>query len=120
MGKLFNSDEYPLADIILNTQFMSGHNFKDDYKLLDLIYNECVYVVIENISDKREIEYFDYTLKFDKFGDKIKIIPNNMLTALWFINIFPKNGKDVLIKKTYTTISGTYKFDGRSKTLKLI
>ena len=120
MGSEFNDTDNPLSAIILNTQYISGESFKNNEDLLDMVHNECVYHVMENIRNKSEIEYFDYTLKFDKFGDKIEIVPHNILTALWFVNIYPKNGMDVMEKNIYTSMNGIYKFDRRRNTLKLI
>ena len=120
MGSEFNDQENPLAAIILNTQYISGESFKDNNELHDMIYNECVFHVMENIKNQNDIEYFDFLLKFDKFGDKIEVVPKNILTALWFVNVYPKNGSDVIKNNKYTSIQGTYQFNRRNKTLKLI
>lgn len=117
-GSLFkNEEDYPLGLIILATIYYTGDTAKKDKMIQNMMYNECVEYLMYHMPNTNDIQYFDYDLKFDKFGDKIEIKPKNILSALWFINIFPENTKKVLKEKKYVTFEGTYTFNDRTKKL---
>ena len=82
------------------------------------IEENCRNMIYYSISDKKFLNYFDFDIKIDKFGDSLEIIANNVVTALWFINEWPFEPDYIMKKNIYLTDDGYYKFDGRTKKLK--
>lgn len=74
-------------------------------------------IIYFDLEDKKTINYFDFDIKIDKFGDSLEIKANNIVTALWFIGEFPYEPDFIMKKKVYLTDYGFYKYDGRTKKL---
>lgn len=108
----FNS----LGDIFENYLIL---NFKNK-RVLDAIDNECLIYLNFMVNNEKELDYFDYDLNIDKEGTKIEIKANNIITALWFIGIFPeKNIKKLNEDNFYVENDVVYKYLPKSKILKI-
>jgi hypothetical protein len=106
----------PLVDVILLGIMLYNKKFSGD-QLKNFLMQLCkdkLYLLLEN---KNDINYFDFDIKIDKFGDCFEIKAKNIVSALWFIGEFPFDPPYIMETKTYLTNTGYYKFDGRTKKL---
>lgn len=74
-------------------------------------------IIFFELENKNHINYLNFDLKFDKFGDSLEIKAKNIVTALWFINEWPYEPDYIMQTKKYLTDTGHYRFDGRTKKL---
>lgn len=116
MAEQFEPHEYPLQYIVLEYAKIHDEDIKKP-QILAQLYNEIVTYLSYVLYEPTDIKYLDYDLKFNKFGDEITIKANNILTALWFVNVFPENTKDVHDSGKYRTHKGTYFLNKRTKKL---
>lgn len=113
-GMWFTTNYYEsLGDIWTKFSFL---NLKDEI-VIDLIDDES-FIFLSAIIKEEDMEYFSYDLKYDKSGDMVTILPDNILCALWFIGIFPKNTKTVLKENRFENQNIIYTFDTKSHKLK--
>jgi hypothetical protein len=117
MANLYDSQQYPLMDIIL-TNMMYTKNNLCDMGMKRHIYTACVSRLLTLLYDQTQVRYLDFDLKCDKSGDFVEIISNNIITALWFCGIFPYNVEDVILKNKYHLEDGYYSFSEKTKKLK--
>lgn len=117
MAERFEFYDNPLASVILGVMMKTDEYDLPKKVIEKLIYEECYSVVNMNYDTINHVDLFDFNIKFDKSGDAVKIIPNNMTTALWFINIYPSNPKDVNRKKKFKDVNGEYVFRNNKLTL---
>jgi hypothetical protein len=112
----FNVTYYKsLGDIYTKYGYL---NLKDDV-MIDLIDDECNIFLSNKLRYNREdMRYFSYNLKYDKSGDMITIMADNILCALWFIGVFPTNNKRVLKENRFENRNFIYTFDKISCKLK--
>jgi hypothetical protein len=104
-----------LGDIYAKYSFL---NLKDDV-VIDLIDDECYRFLSGKLHNvDRDIEHFSYDLKQDKTGHYTQILPDNILCALWFIGIFPKDTQKVLEQNRFENLNFIYTFDKKSRKLK--
>ncbi len=104
-----------LGDVWTKYSFL---NLKDDI-VVDLIDDECHLFLSSVLHDvEREMRYFSYDVKQDKTGHLTVILPDNILCALWFIGIFPKNTEKVLQQNRFENTEFIYTFDKSSHKLK--
>jgi hypothetical protein len=88
MSELFNFTEYPMIFILNEYWRVYGKKIKKEeiqYKLFTDL-SEYISQAFDNDSEKK---YLDYELKIDGKAECIEIMPNNMVTALWFMDIYP-------------------------------
>lgn len=88
--------------------------------VIDLIDNACIDYLSSILLNKGDLRYFSYDLKYDKSGDKITILPDNILCALWFIGEFPPFTQKVLKENHFENKNFIYTFDENSCKLKKI
>lgn len=99
-----------LMEILLLEEF----NFKNYSELY-----EIVWYILEssNFIDNNYLHYLDFDVEVDSEGTDIKIIGNNIVTSLWFSNIFPEDPDDCYIKGEYQTKNKKYKYNPIEKSL---
>lgn len=113
-GMWFNVNYYEsLGDIYTKYSFL---NLTDDL-VTDLIDDECYRFLLSKVR-KDQTNYFAYDLEHDKTGHKTTIKPSNIICALWFIGIFPKNIEEVFQKNRFENQKFIYTFDEKSCKLK--
>jgi len=115
MGVRHYSGDNQIIDICL-TALALAHRL-DDKQIKKFMYDNVRNLVFFELDDKNHINYLDFDVKIDKFGDCLEIKANNIVTALWFINEWPYDPDYIMKKKKYLTHTGYYKFDGRTKKL---
>lgn len=59
----------------------------------------------------RDIRSFSYDIRYDRKGDKVTILPENILCALWFVGEFPRDCPKVLRENRFETNEFIYTFD---------
>lgn len=84
----------------------------EDIKLLitHFLYEKKL-VDIENLLE------LDFKVESDDDGNYFRVVSNNMVTALWFSGIFPKNIVEVNKKNFYFYKNKKYVFNPQKKTL---
>lgn len=110
--------EYVLADIILAKMLFHGSEVKKQY-MQEGIRAECFSYLNMKLNNNQYLNHFDYSLDIDKFGNKVEIVPENIITALWFIGIFPLHINVVLKENTYYYKGFKYTFNKKTKKLKM-
>lgn len=120
MAELYNFTEYPMIYIIDQIWTMHGKNIKKK-EIKSKIYSEYCLFLNYLIEKDDDLKYLDYELKIDKLAECIEIRPENIVAALWFINIFPIDCDFVYKNNKCVSDDGiTYTFDNRTKKLKWI
>ncbi len=111
----FNVNYYEsLGDIYTKYSFLNLQN----NQVTNLIDAECIKFLQSKIFSTDELNYFSYDLKYDKSGDMITIIADNIVCALWFIGIFPLNTSQVLHENRFENKEFIYTFDKKTCKLK--
>jgi len=103
-----------LGDIYAKYSFL---NLKNN-DAIDMIDNECIDFLSTKLMNRNDLTHFSYDLRYDKTGEKITILPDNILCALWFIGEFPMNTKKVLERNIFENTKFIYTFDTKSCKLK--
>lgn len=85
-----NLNESPLQYIIFKYWYRFGKKIKKQ-KIQNIIYGEIENYVIQMLQNQNHIEYLSYELIIDKEVKSIKIKCFNIVSALWFIDIYPIN-----------------------------
>lgn len=86
-----------------------------DEVMINIVDDECFRFLSKIlINSKQDIYYFSYDLKYDKIGDMITILPENIICALWFIGIFPKNVRKILEENRFENQNFIYTFDKKN------
>jgi hypothetical protein len=97
-----NKENY-LRDLLVKNLFFSGYII--DENLLNATVQSCAEFIqyfYNNFNIDIDIAKFvDFSLKVDKERVKVSLICNNLLTALWFTNLYPKDFLDVISKNYY-------------------
>lgn len=89
-AKLANLEKYFINKCFLYLNQIN-FNYKSD-DAFDLIKNMFVVVLIKNYGVKHDdIRYLMFDLVVDDIGDWIEFKPLNIITALWFNGLIPKN-----------------------------
>lgn len=116
MAKKIELEDYPLQYIITEYWEAHGKSIKK-VKIQDKIYGDIVKYLSYVVENYEDLRYLDYTLKFDKLAESIEIKADNIITALWFINIFPHNVDGVARSNKFILGDGVYKFNKKTKKL---
>ena len=116
MATRYRRGDNDLLDISLMAITTMGGKLTDK-KIKHFIQEQSRNIIFFGLDNKNNINYFDFDIKIDKFGDSLEIKANNFVTALWFIGEFPYEPDFIMKNKTYLTDTGYYKFDGRTKKL---
>lgn len=110
-----NINPNPIRDII-NEILIKNLTNKDIDDVLNIIIEQIALF----LKDVYEIEiqkpiivenYLDFEIKTDKQGNKIKLLPKNLVTALWFFSLFPFDVQEVNITQKYIFDKKKYFFD---------
>ncbi len=101
------------------TDFMENLLLSDfDFKNAGELY-ETVWYILEatNLVNKNHIHYLDFDVEFGENENDIRIVGNNIVTSLWFSNIYPDNPDDCYISGIYESDKYVYRYDASEKKL---
>ena len=68
------------------------------------------------LEEENDIVYLDFSIKRDKFGS-FNVVANNIVTALWFTGVIPRDTNDVLKKNKFVFDDVEYTFNKKTKVL---
>lgn len=93
-------------------------DLKSDY-IINMIDTECSnFLSMRLFNFNRDILNFSYDIRYDKSGDKVTIVADNILCALWFIGVFPRDCPTTLLENRFESKEFIYTFDENTCKLK--
>jgi len=114
-GVWFATNYYEsLSDIYIKYGFL---DWKEDV-VTDLIDDESILFLSRKKYGNKDLQYFSYDLKHDKGGYMTTVVPDNIICALWFIGVFPKDTFQVFKENRFENTKFIYTFDKKSCKLK--
>jgi len=101
--------DFFIQNIIDDIDISKKKNFED------IQYNLSMFIqhFLENEND---VVYLNFSIKKDKFGG-FNVVANNIITALWFSGIVPRDTDSVLNKNTLVYDNLEYRFNNKTKIL---
>lgn len=110
------------SDIIKYYLLVPHINLFED-RAKEALFADMVYFLIEKGYNSQEVADLNYSIKLSKSGDIIEVRANNLITALWFSDVYPEqlpNPKQhsVVIENigyTFNPKRGTLKKDNNGK-----
>jgi hypothetical protein len=109
-----NVRESPIRDFLFQLMILDYDISNDD--LYDSIFENIVFILEQMGISSELIVYLEYKIKRIK-GEYIKIIPENIITALWFSGILPYDCDSVFDKNEIKYDNKIYKFNRKTKKL---
>ena len=107
MENTINFENNPLGMTVLNMMMLMNNKVNTN-PTKNLIFSKCREILNEVLYNPNQINYLDFTVTFDSIGDKCVIIPNNMVTALWFCGVFPFDVEQVMRENIFYVEEGYY------------
>ena len=101
--------DFFIENLLNDVDISKKKNFEDIQKNLSLF-------IEQYLDEENDIVYLDFSIKKDKF-DGFKIIPNNIITALWFSGIIPTDTNGVLKANKFVFDDKQYTFNKKTKVL---
>lgn len=93
---------------------LADFNFKDVPEL----YEQMIYLLqLWGYVNEKHLFYLDFDVNFGVDENDIKIISNNIITALWFSGVFPPDVETVNQENIYKTNKIVYVFKEKKKKL---
>lgn len=108
------SELNPIEYIIFEYWKVHEKNIKKE-KILDELYKDIEVFIGFGLEREEDINYLDYTLKIDNKAEMIEIIPFNLISGLWLLNIFPINIEYVIKNNIYYIEGGNYTYNKKTK-----
>ena len=114
MATTYIWDINPIQDILMkmllsNVDISLGEEKQE-------IYNIFTYLLENFLKNKNDLIYLDFDIK--KRKNFYKLIPNNLLSGLWFLGYFPDNPNQIIQKNEFTFDNKKYSFNNKTKILK--
>ena len=102
-----------ISDFIENL-LLNDFDFKNHSELYNI-----VWYILESggLIKKDHLEYLDFDVYVSDDDGEIRIVGNNIVTSLWFSNIFPVNPDECYIKNTYEDDKNFYSYNKNEKKL---
>ena len=107
---------YLIQELILSEQTWSEEFF-------DRVNENCIDIIIDvyNQLYNKEIDvnkYYNMTLDYKDYGDDMKVICNNPVSALWFSGVFPPDNLDkIMLLNKFVNNKKIYTFNKKTKKL---
>jgi len=115
MGSKEALGKNPLQDFLI-TLIISGVDISDmSYK--QSIENECKNYLEMCLINPKDVVFLDFEIKASKSNTHLKVVSNNILTALWFSGIVPANSLEILANNRHYYDGSVYKFNEKTKVL---
>ena len=116
MASRYKWNENPINDFFLQN-IMNDVDISKK-KNYDNIHDGLTTFLEYFLEEENDIVYLDFSIKKDKFGS-FNVVANNIVTALWFTGVVPRDTNDVLKKNKFVFDDVEYTFNKRSKLLKI-
>ena len=116
MASKYKWNENPINDFFLQN-IMNDVDISKK-KNYDNIHDGLTAFLEYFLEEENDIVYLDFSIKRDKFGS-FNVVANNIVTALWFTGVIPRDTNDVLKKNKFVFDDVEYTFNKRSKLLKI-
>ena len=114
MGTLYKWNENPLRDFLFRI-ILLGDDITDK-KIKEDIDDNINFLLSSMGVNERDLHYLDFELK-KGYNDTVRVIPKNVISALWFISILPNNCNSVNKKNSIIFYGKQYKFNKKTKRL---
>ena len=114
MANKYEWDKNPISDFFLQNLINDIDISKK--KNFDDIRENLSSFIEYFLEEENDIVYLDFSIKKDKFGG-FNIVANNIVTALWFSGIIPRDTNDVLNKNKFEFDNKKYTFNKKTKVL---
>jgi hypothetical protein len=114
-------EENILRNILLHELFLSEEKYSNYF--FDKLHEYCIDLIIDiyKTAYDKEIDvnkYYDMDIIFDNSGDSIKIVCYNIISALFFSNIFPPDNLDkIMLLNKFEFNKKIYTFNKKTKKL---
>lgn len=115
MAEVYKFDRNPFSDYLVSAIIM-GYDISDDESMNE-IYSAFGGMISTYHGNVNELRYLDFDIvNKDKY---FRVMPKNILTALWFVGIFPRDSKKVMDENTFTIDGEKFTFNKKTKRLKI-
>jgi hypothetical protein len=114
MGEMYEWGNNPIKDFLF--QLLMYNNDISSDELMSGIVDNILYMLKAMGIEENCIAHLDFEIKQKKKG-YFKVVPYNMLTAMWFSGFFIKNCGLVLENNSITLDGIQYKFNKKTKKL---
>lgn len=115
MAEVYRFNLNPFSDYLISA-IIIGYDISDDESVNE-IYSTFGEMISNYLSNKSDIRYLDFDIQ--NKDDYFRVMPENILTALWFVGIFPHDSKKVIEENTFTIDDEKYTYNKRLKRLKV-
>lgn len=109
-----NVNESPIRDFLFQMMLLDYDITHKEMK--DSIYDTIIYMLDYLGVESNFISYLDYDIKKVK-NEHIKVVSENIITALWFIGILPQDCDSVYENNLLEYDGKLYKFNKKTKKL---
>lgn len=117
MAEKYVMGKNPIRDYLFNLMTM-GADISDE-NMGDSVYNSIIYILEHTGVPEQDLKYLDFSIVRER-DEYYKVIPENIVTALWFSFKFPINC-DITYNNNKTNINGIeYTFNNNKLTWKKI
>ena len=113
MAELYRYGRNLIQDLLFNIIIITEDKFE---KQIDKITNSIDSFIYEIVNDDHDFKFLDYEIEIYNHY-YIKIISNNIITALWFSGIKPDNCNDVYRENSLKLDDKIYSFNKKKKKL---
>ena len=114
MGDNYPFGENVLRDFLFQLQLLGNDISADEFQ--EGIEDNTKYILSGMGVHHIDLQYLDF--KFKKYGEgHIRVMPNNIVSALWFIGVFPENCETAFLTNSVIHGGLRYKFNRKTKRL---
>lgn len=114
MDGVYLFQKNPIQDYFM-TLMMNGADLSDE-SMIDDVYDTTAHILQHMGVEDEDLEYLDFNVKRVK-GNYYKIVPNNIVCALWLSFKFPFNIYHAYDTNTVKFDDIEYKFNNKTKKL---
>lgn len=114
MGDNYVFGENVLRDFLMQLQLLGNDISSQDFQ--EGIEENTKYILMNMGVHPEDMQYLDF--KFKKYGEgHVRLMPKNIVTALWFIGVFPENCETAFLTNSVIYYGLKYKFNKKTKRL---
>ena len=114
MGDNYVFGQNIIRDFLFQLQMNGNDLAHPDFK--EGIEENTKYILAGMGVRHEDLHYLDYKFKKEGVGN-IRVLPNNIVSAMWFCGIFPENCETAFLSNTAIYNGMKYKFNRKTKRL---